>query len=373
MDNKKFNILNVSSKFAICGLPLRGDTYKTCTFGCKYCFSNNRKIMEFDKHLQIGNISQLEKTLIRIFDKKQIKDDNLLDVLVNMGITWHIGGMSDPFQPCEKIYGITKKMVELGNKYGISMVFSTKSDTYYDVPLNPKLHSIQMSFSGIDTKLIEPNVPSFEKRYAFYKKLKKDGFRVGIRIQPFIPNITTLDLIEKFKDADHFTIEGIKLVPQNKDSVSEILSLTHLNKNNFTQMGLLNLKYDIRIKAYQEFINKLEEYKLSYSIADNDLHHLGNNNCCCGDKLINKSTTFNNTYMEHNYNNYSLKDVLYECGICCECKAKNLFTSNRQEGCITVKDFYEKRFDRKSSPFSPKFLNKNIINKTKQEGKNENI
>ena len=50
MEYKKFTPLNVSSKFAICGLPLRVDTYKTCSFNCKYCFSNNRKIMEFEKN-----------------------------------------------------------------------------------------------------------------------------------------------------------------------------------------------------------------------------------------------------------------------------------------------------------------------------------
>lgn len=49
MEYKKFNPLNVSSKFAICGLPLRADTYKTCSFGCKYCFANCRVIMEFEK------------------------------------------------------------------------------------------------------------------------------------------------------------------------------------------------------------------------------------------------------------------------------------------------------------------------------------
>lgn len=358
MDYKKFNILSVSSKFGICGLPLRADTYKTCTFGCKYCFSNNRKIMEFDKVLQIGNISQLQKTLNRIFVKKEINETNFLDKLIANRITWHVGGMSDPFQPCEKHHQITKQMVELCNEYDIHMLFSTKSDTYYDTPLDPKLHSFQLSFSGIDNKDIEPNVPSFEDRYKFYKELKEKGFKVGIRVQPFIPGVTTVELVEKFKDADHFVIEGIKLVPQNKENVSEILELTKLSKEDFTMMGLLNLKVDVRLNSYKEFIEKLEEYKLSYSIADNDLHHLGNNMCCCGDCLIEKSTTFNNTFLTHQYGDYTLEDVISECGEYNDCKANHLFTSNRQNGCVTVKDFFEKRFDSKMSPMSPLFLHK---------------
>lgn len=38
-----------------------------------------------------------------------------------------------------------------------------------------------------------------------------------------------------------------------------------------------------------------------------------------------------------------------------QCKCNQLFTSNRQEGCATVQEFYDKRFYRKSSPFSPQF------------------
>ena len=60
---KKFNAINVSSKIAICGLPLRVDSYKNCNFNCRYCFSNNRKIMEFNKELQVANIRKLEKNI----------------------------------------------------------------------------------------------------------------------------------------------------------------------------------------------------------------------------------------------------------------------------------------------------------------------
>lgn len=71
MNNKTFNPLNVSSKFAICGLPIRVDTYKTCSFGCKYCFSNYRKIMEFEKQLQVANIKSVERNWIKYLTRKK--------------------------------------------------------------------------------------------------------------------------------------------------------------------------------------------------------------------------------------------------------------------------------------------------------------
>lgn len=267
--------------------------------------------------------------------------------------------MSDPFQPIEEELGITKKLIDITKKYGIHILFSTKSDTAYDADIDPRLHTFQLSITNVDDmKNIEPNVPSIQSRYKFYRYLKDRGFKVGIRIQPFIPNVSTLKIVEMFKDADNFTIEGIKLVPQNKEHKDYILRQLGLDKDNFTQMGLLNLKPEIRLKLYEPFIDFFRKNDIPFSIADNDLHWLGTNKCCCGDRLVDKSTSFNNTTMIKKYgDNYTIDDLFEELqqNGCANCVCNNLFTSNRQEGCKTVYEFYKKRFYRKSSPFSPEF------------------
>ena len=357
MEYKKFIPLNVSSKFAICGVPLRVDTYKTCSFGCKYCFANYRKIMEFEKELQIGNIDWLKKKLDKIYNKNIYNPETFLDMLLKEKITWHCGGMSDPFQPIENKLHITKQMIDEANKYENTILFSTKSDNVYGSNIRPDLHSFQLSITNIDNKVdIEPNIPTIENRYKFYKQLKQDGFKVGIRVQPFIPNVTSTDIIDMFHDADYFTIEGLKLVPQNKEHKEYLIKILKLNREDFTQMGLLNLKPQIRLELYKDFIDKLNKYNIPFSIADNDLHYISSGNCCCGDTLIKKSTNFNNTYLlKNNGLNYTLNDVKENLGCFEYCKCSQLFTSNRTEGCKTVGEFYEKRFNRKSSPFSPKF------------------
>lgn len=356
---KFFEPLNVSSKFAICGLPIRVDTYKTCSFGCKYCFSNNRKIMEFKKEIQLGNVESVHRRLERI-KQKGANPKSFLDVLIENEYTWHAGGMSDPFQPCEEEYKITKKLLDVTNKYGVNILFSTKSDTVYQADIRPELHSFQLSVTNtLEENFLEPEIPSFENRYKFYKDLKNNGFKVGIRIQPFIPGITKIDILDAFHDADHFTIEGIKLVPQNKEHKEELLAITGLSKEDFTQMGLLNLKPEIRTQLYKPFIEILEKRKSSYSIADNDMHHIGNSYCCCGDDLVHKSTEWNTTamcqYYGKEYAKELIDEILFETGVR-DCKCNQLFTSNRQEGCESVQDFYDKRFYRKSSPFSPQYL-----------------
>ncbi len=355
---KTFNPLNVSSKIGVCGLPLRVDSYKTCSFGCKYCFSNNRVIRKtVDKDLQVANVKQLERKMDKVFNKNEYNKENLIDIMLLDDITWHYGGMSDPFQPCEKDLKITEQIVDIANKYNRSILFSTKSDTYYGSKVNPDLHAFQLSVTNLlDNNWVEPNLAPLEKRIKFFEQLKNEGFKVGIRIQPFIPNVTSTDIIDCFCDADYFTIEGLKLVPQNKEHKDYLLKLLNLNKDDFTQMGLLNLKPEIRLNLYKDFINKLNEYDIPYSIADNDLHYMSSGKCCCGDTLIKKSTTFNNTYLLYKYGkNYTLEDVKDNLAPYNNCKAKHLFTSNRTEGCTTVEDFFDKRFERSSSPFSPKF------------------
>ena len=357
MEFKKFNPLNVSSKFAICGIPLRVDTYKTCSFGCKYCFSNSRVIMEFEKNLQVANLPLLEKKLDKIYNKGIYNPETFLDVLLKDRITWHCGGMSDPFQPIEKRLNITAGMVDIANKYDVSILFSTKSDTVYNCNIRPDLHSFQLSITNTDNrKDIEPNVPDIENRYKFYKDLKLEGFKVGIRVQPFIPNVTNESIIEMFNDADYFTLEGIKIVPQNKAHKEELMKILNLNREDFVQMGLLNLKPEIRLSMYKDFVKKLEEYNIPYSIADNDLHYISSGVCCCGDPLIKKSTTFNNTHLlKQKGLEYTLDNVRENLKDYSKCKCSHLFTSNRTEGCKTVEEFYEKRFNRASSPFSPGF------------------
>lgn len=318
--------------------------------------------MEFEKNLQIANIKSVENKLNNIFNKGKIDQTNFLDVLIGNGYTWHCGGMSDPFQPIEKKLGITKQLLDITNKYGIHILFSTKSDSIYDCDIRPDLHTFQLSVTNTNNrKDIEPNVPDIKKRYELYRQLKENGFSVGIRIQPFIPGITSLDILDMFDDADNFTIEGLKLVPQNKEHKEYLMNLLNLNSDDFTQMGLLNLKPEIRLKLYEPFIKKLEKWGVDYSIADNDLHYIGTNKCCCGDRLIHKSTNFNNTSMIWKYGiGYAKEQIdeeLFECGVR-DCKCNHLFTSNRQEGCVTVQDFFDKRFYRKSSPFSPEFLYK---------------
>ena len=355
MKDSFFYPLKVSSKFPICNLPLRLDSYNRCSFNCKYCFSNNRSIGKRNTDSK-PNIKWLRNKYRKVYDEKNINKTNFLEVLLSKRITLHCGGQSDPFPIYEKEYNYTKEIVELSNEYNLSILFSTKNCTYYNVPCNPSLHSFQLSITNtFNDKNIEENVPLFKNRLHFYHQLKDEGYRVGIRLQPYIDEYTDFEkIIEYFNDADHFTIESLKLVPGGKYN-NYLKKYFNYKDTDFTNMGLLNLKPYIRYNYYQKIIKILEDYGLSYSISDNDLHYLGNNNCCCGDQLVKNTIPFANTRLLKKYGrNYTINNVFQEAEDYLNCKCSSLYTSSRRKNCRTVQDFYNKRFNQKKAIFNPK-------------------
>ena len=357
-DMEKFEGLNVSSKYGICGLPIRVDSYKTCSFGCRYCFANGRKIMEFDKTLLIADTASIERRLDRIFGQQDVQTDNFLDQLIAHRITWHFGGMSDPFQPCNQELRVTNDIIDIGNRYGITMLFSTKSNTLHNANVRPDLHTFQLSVSNVnDRRDIEPNVPPISERIDLFRWLKHEGFRVGIRIQPFIPNVSTLDIVKVFEGADHFIIEGLKVIPQEGEQKDYCFGELGENPKHYTQMGLMNMLPEKRLQLYQPFIDYFQAHGISYSVSDNDLRWMGNNRCCCGDALVSKATGFDTTALCMKYGRrWRLQDALKEVGgVYLQCKASDLVASNRIYGCRTVEDFYRKRHTEQSSPMSPRF------------------
>lgn len=350
---KKFNGLNVSSKLGICGMPIRIDSYKGCSFGCRYCFANARVIMAFDQsEIQICDIDSVKRTI----DRAEKGRNRLLERLIASGITWHMGGMSDPLQPCEAKHGITRRLLALIKERGLSVLLSTKSDTVYDCELDPACHAVQLSVTNVQNRRdIEPNVPSIERRISFFHELKRAGVKVGIRIQPFIPGIASLDIVKAFDGADHFIIEGVKGVPQNKAQRDFIRNELGIPDSAFTQMGLLNLKRDIRLQLYEPFLSYFKAHNISYSISDNDIRELSSDRCCCGDALIRKASGMDITALAYDGRLEDLEEPIRrarELGIA-DCDCRHLFTSNRCHGFRTVEEMLRSKQETSASPANP--------------------
>ena len=99
-----------------CKYNTRLDTYGCgCEHDCSYCYA--KSLLDFRGlwHPDDPSIADIEK-IRRKLDK------------VPTGTILRLGGMTDCFQPCEVVSGITKQTIKLLNERQIGYLIVTKSD-----------------------------------------------------------------------------------------------------------------------------------------------------------------------------------------------------------------------------------------------------
>lgn len=116
------------------------------------------------------------------------------------GETIVIGTATDPYQPAERSYGVTRGILEvLAEQRGLSVVVITKSALITrDLDVLRTLASrsaftIHLSLITLDRELarrIEPRAPTPEARVRAVERLASAGLDVGVNIMPVLPGIT---------------------------------------------------------------------------------------------------------------------------------------------------------------------------------------
>lgn len=160
--------------------------YRGCSHGCIYCFARGAyyRIEEFDR-------VRSKKDALRI-----IRDD--LQRKIKRGVIT-TGGMSDPYNPREAEFLLTRHALELVNAFAFGICILTKSDLVtrdIDILKDIKTHSpAVVAFSitcGDDTlcKQIEPHVAATSERFAAIKQLSDNGIMAGVLLDPVIPYLT---------------------------------------------------------------------------------------------------------------------------------------------------------------------------------------
>jgi DNA repair photolyase len=110
------------SQIILCDLPIRFDTYSGCSHACDYCFANAKK--------SIKDISVFEtvESLSKFIEGKR----NIETIWCDWEIPLHIGGMSDPFQPCESHFKVTYNCLLLLKETQYPFVISSKGRLFWD-------------------------------------------------------------------------------------------------------------------------------------------------------------------------------------------------------------------------------------------------
>ena len=162
----------------------RLDTYGCgCAHDCSYCYA--KSLLKFRnlwdaQHPAIGDITRIANEIRKIPKTEVVR----------------LGGMTDCFQPAERLHKITYKTIRLLNKRRLHYLIVTKSALvadYMDV-LDKELAHIQITVTTLDDELCatyEKASPPSERVKAILK-LQENGYDVSLRLSPFIPEYVDL-------------------------------------------------------------------------------------------------------------------------------------------------------------------------------------
>jgi DNA repair photolyase len=167
--------------------------YRGCEFGCQYCYA--RYTHEF---MELRDGREFEQ---KIYVKQHTADllrRDLKKVKSGEGIA--LGTATDPYQPAERRYEITRGILEeFARHRGFELGIVTKSnlivrdlDLLRDVSRNNIL-SIHITITTLDTELariLEPRAPRPDLRMQAVRELSEAGISVGVSCSPVLPGIT---------------------------------------------------------------------------------------------------------------------------------------------------------------------------------------
>jgi len=176
--------------------------YRGCEFGCLYCYARyTHEYMELDG-------GEFER---KIFVKKDAGPLLAYDVAHKYSYASEgsggekpehiaIGTATDPYQPAEREYGVTRACLEeLAKREGLSISVITKSNQIVrdidvfkriaersELALNVTVTTLRPRLA----RLLEPRAPRPDLRMAAVRQLSEEGLRVGVSASPLIPGIT---------------------------------------------------------------------------------------------------------------------------------------------------------------------------------------
>jgi DNA repair photolyase len=183
------------------GIEYNMNIYKGCCHGCIYCDSRSDcyQITDFD------TVRAKENALGII--REELRRKTKTGVIGT-------GSMSDPYNPFEEKYELTRQALAIINTYHFGVAIATKSSLIArDIDLLSKIkeHSpviCKITVTAFDdelSRIIEPGVSPSSERLEAVSKLTSAGIFTGILMMPILPYLTDtpdniLSMIHRAKD-----------------------------------------------------------------------------------------------------------------------------------------------------------------------------
>lgn len=176
--------------------------YQGCEHGCTYCYARNSHQywgysagIEFERKILVKKNAPelLEKT----FRKAEWKVDTIM-----------LSGNTDCYQPAERKFGITRRVLEVFAKYRHPVGIITKNTLFLrDLDLlkdlnRDRLVMVNLSLNSLNEslrKVMEPRTATAAKKLEAIRILSDAGIPVNVMVAPVVPGLNSHEIFSIVK------------------------------------------------------------------------------------------------------------------------------------------------------------------------------
>lgn len=195
METKEVKCKSVMSKSGLHDSDFSINPYRGCSHNCAYCYAP----YVLREKRQWGTFIEVKTNAADVLSKEILsnKKGNIL-----------ISSVTDPYQPIEAKYKITRSILEKLNKNFFISILTKSTLVLRDIDLFRELNcEVGLTITTLDEEfanVFEPNSSSPCKRLEALKTLKESGIRTYLFFGPLLPFVSDIDLedtLRKFLDA----------------------------------------------------------------------------------------------------------------------------------------------------------------------------
>jgi len=167
--------------------------YRGCEFACKYCYARyTHEFMEMRDGVEFEQKIYIKQHAANLLRQELRR--------VKAGEEIALGTATDPYQPAEKRFEVTRAILEeMARHQGLHLGIITKSnlvlrdlDLLREISRQNQLH-VNLTITTLDVKLariLEPRAPRPDLRVQALQELSSAGIHAGVSCSPVLPGIT---------------------------------------------------------------------------------------------------------------------------------------------------------------------------------------
>ncbi|MDD5616868.1 MAG: radical SAM protein [Candidatus Methanoperedens sp.] len=217
---KEIKVKTALSPSQLPGLDYALNPYRGCAHACVYCYAPS--VIHWDKG-KWGELVEVKINLLRILSKElRVKKKGVVG----------LGTVTDPYQPAEKKYEITRRCLELLLMHDFPVCIQTKSSLVLrDIDLLKEFKNVEVgiTLTALDDSVrekLEPGATSVKERLRALAELRQNGIRTWVFLGPVMPHITEVEaLVDAIAEVkpEYVLVDRLRLKEGVRERVREFI------------------------------------------------------------------------------------------------------------------------------------------------------